>query len=163
MNSPATCPCTSGLPLEACCGPILDGQTAATPAALMRARYSAYALQRIDFLRDSLAPEERKAFDEKSVGDWSRDSEWLGLEIRRTEKGEPGDTVGYVEFLATFKQEGVTRQHHELAEFRFIEDRWFFHDGRAVRPAPVRITEPRVGRNDPCTCGSGKKFKKCCG
>ena len=29
--------------------------------------------------------------------------------------------------------------------------------------APVRRDEPKVGRNDPCTCGSGKKFKKCCG
>ena len=27
---------------------------------------------------------------------------------------------------------------------------------------PVR-TEPKVRRNDPCTCGSGKKYKKCCG
>jgi uncharacterized protein YecA (UPF0149 family) len=27
----------------------------------------------------------------------------------------------------------------------------------------VRRTEPRVGRNDPCPCGSGKKAKKCCG
>jgi len=28
---------------------------------------------------------------------------------------------------------------------------------------PVRRSEPKVGRNDPCPCGSGKKFKKCCG
>ena len=27
---------------------------------------------------------------------------------------------------------------------------------------PVRRSEPRVGRNDPCPCGSGKKYKKCC-
>jgi len=27
----------------------------------------------------------------------------------------------------------------------------------------VRRDEPKVGRNDPCPCGSGKKFKKCCG
>ena len=27
----------------------------------------------------------------------------------------------------------------------------------------VRYTGPKVGRNDPCPCGSGKKFKKCCG
>ncbi len=27
---------------------------------------------------------------------------------------------------------------------------------------PFRRTEPRVGRNDPCPCGSGKKYKKCC-
>lgn len=30
-------------------------------------------------------------------------------------------------------------------------------------PAPIRNEGPRVGRNDPCPCGSGKKFKKCCG
>ena len=30
------------------------------------------------------------------------------------------------------------------------------------KPAPFLRTEKQVGRNDPCTCGSGKKFKKCC-
>ena len=33
---------------------------------------------------------------------------------------------------------------------------------RRDRPAPTQRAEPRVGRNDPCPCGSGKKFKKCC-
>jgi uncharacterized protein YecA (UPF0149 family) len=28
---------------------------------------------------------------------------------------------------------------------------------------PIRRETPKVGRNDPCPCGSGKKFKKCCG
>jgi uncharacterized protein len=32
---------------------------------------------------------------------------------------------------------------------------------RALRPEPIR-SEPKVGRNDPCPCGSGKKFKRCC-
>ncbi|MBU3581138.1 preprotein translocase subunit SecA [Polynucleobacter sp. AP-Capit-er-40B-B4] len=31
-----------------------------------------------------------------------------------------------------------------------------------IQPAPIR-TGPKVGRNDPCTCGSGKKYKNCCG
>jgi preprotein translocase subunit SecA len=31
-----------------------------------------------------------------------------------------------------------------------------------IQPAPLRVG-PKVGRNDPCTCGSGKKFKNCCG
>ena len=35
------------------------------------------------------------------------------------------------------------------------------HDHRSH--APIRRDEPKVGRNDPCSCGSGKKFKKCCG
>ncbi|HCG04058.1 MAG TPA: preprotein translocase subunit SecA, partial [Desulfovibrio sp.] len=29
--------------------------------------------------------------------------------------------------------------------------------------APERRAEPKVGRNDPCPCGSGQKYKKCCG
>ena len=32
----------------------------------------------------------------------------------------------------------------------------------AARPEPVKIA-PKIGRNDPCPCGSGKKYKKCCG
>jgi len=32
----------------------------------------------------------------------------------------------------------------------------------AEKAKPVR-TGPKVGRNDPCPCGSGKKFKHCCG
>ncbi len=32
----------------------------------------------------------------------------------------------------------------------------------AIAPAPLRAG-PKVGRNDPCTCGSGKKYKNCCG
>jgi preprotein translocase subunit SecA len=31
------------------------------------------------------------------------------------------------------------------------------------RPAPVRQQVAKVGRNDPCPCGSGRKYKKCCG
>jgi uncharacterized protein YchJ len=29
--------------------------------------------------------------------------------------------------------------------------------------APIRSAEPKVGRNDPCPCGSGKKYKQCHG
>ncbi len=31
------------------------------------------------------------------------------------------------------------------------------------RPQTIRRDVPKVGRNDPCPCGSGKKYKKCCG
>jgi uncharacterized protein YecA (UPF0149 family) len=47
---------------------------------------------------------------------------------------------------------------------------WFKSDpeNEDVTPAPITYAEPvrnplrNVGRNDPCPCGSGKKFKKCC-
>jgi preprotein translocase subunit SecA len=35
--------------------------------------------------------------------------------------------------------------------------------GQPSRPTTVRRTQPKVGRNDPCPCGSGKKYKRCCG
>jgi preprotein translocase subunit SecA len=35
--------------------------------------------------------------------------------------------------------------------------------GQPDRPATVRRAQPKVGRNEPCPCGSGKKFKRCCG
>ncbi|BBD08846.1 preprotein translocase subunit SecA [Desulfovibrio ferrophilus] len=35
--------------------------------------------------------------------------------------------------------------------------------GEAKKPETVRREAPKVGRNDPCPCGSGKKYKKCCG
>jgi preprotein translocase subunit SecA len=35
--------------------------------------------------------------------------------------------------------------------------------GGPARPATVRRSQPKVGRNDPCPCGSGKKYKHCCG
>jgi preprotein translocase subunit SecA len=38
-----------------------------------------------------------------------------------------------------------------------------FAGGEEEQAKPVRNKGPRVGRNDPCTCGSGKKYKKCCG
>jgi len=34
---------------------------------------------------------------------------------------------------------------------------------RLLNPSKPKIAEQKVGRNDPCPCGSGKKFKKCCG
>ena len=36
-------------------------------------------------------------------------------------------------------------------------------DSEPVKKKPVKRTEKKVGRNDPCPCGSGQKYKKCCG
>lgn len=45
----------------------------------------------------------------------------------------------------------------------------YFREGRiayaqaAARPEPYERAGPKVGRNDPCPCGSGRKYKRCCG
>ncbi|MDQ5980957.1 MAG: motif domain protein, partial [Verrucomicrobiota bacterium] len=51
----------------------------------------------------------------------------------------------------------------EIALFGRDEGRWVY-TGQVDEPGKtVRRETPKVGRNDPCPCGSGKKYKKCCG
>jgi SEC-C motif-containing protein len=157
------CPCGSLLKYSDCCEPIIKQVVkASSPEALMRSRYTAYAKHEISWLKQSLDATQREEFDEKSVDAWSRESEWVGIEIKNT-KTEEDKNIGWVEFIARFKQGNITRNHHELGEFHKINNEWFFYDGRAVKPETVKKEGPEVGRNDPCPCGSGKKYKKCCG
>jgi SEC-C motif-containing protein len=158
------CPCGSAKGYNECCEPVIRGQVkASSPEMLMRSRYTSYVKHEIAWLKDSLEVSQRADFDEKSVSEWSSSAEWVGLQILGTHKGGPKDTQGWVEFVARFKQEDTLREHHEIGEFHKVDDAWFFYDGRAVKPAPFAHDKPQAGRNDPCPCGSGKKFKKCCG
>src|SRR5690606_37710579 len=161
ISGSADCPCRSGLEFSKCCEPALSGAVVpATPEALMRSRYSAFAAGRIDYLEETLLPGTRDDFDAAGASEWAAASEWTGLEIRHTEGGGPGESEGIVEFVAHYRQGGVDRVHHETSTFRFQDGRWWYVDGiMGVRPRRVE----KVGRNDPCSCGSGKKYKKCCG
>lgn len=127
----------------------------------MRSRYSAFTVADIDYIEKTTDPSMRSTFDREGTLEWAKNSEWLGLEIVSTKDGTETDNSGIVEFVAKFKYEGVARDHHERSDFRKRDGQWFFVDGKIVQ-APVRV-ENRIGRNDPCTCGSGKKYKKCCG
>ena len=129
----------------------------------MRARYSAYVQAEIGFLHDSLAPEGRAGFDAATAETWAKDSTWRGLEVKRTERGGPGDMTGVVEFVARFEQNGQEVAHAEVATFRKEDGRWYFVDGTTPKPRPFQREGKKVERNDPCPCGSGMKFKKCCG
>jgi len=158
------CHCGSEQPFDACCGPVLSGERqAATAEALMRARYSAYQTNNIGFLGESLHPDHRHDWDEPATRRWAENAQWLGLEILATEGGGEGDELGTVEFIASYKEKGVLKRHHEISRFRKEGGRWYYVDGRMPKPETVKRAQPKVGRNDPCPCGSGKKYKKCCG
>ena len=167
--STTICPCrkmaAEPLDYSACCQPVLEqGVPAKSAEALMRARYSAFALGNIDFLHDSLAPEARHDWDRKAITHWARSAEWLGLEINGTEGGAPGDEGGFVSFTAHFVLDGKRQAHKERSRFRFDQGdgRWYFVEEANVKSAPV-VKGAQPGRNDPCPCGSGKKYKKCHG
>jgi SEC-C motif domain protein len=156
------CHCGSEKPFAECCEPIIKGAPAPTAEALMRARYSAYVTCDIDFLKSSLAPSERHDFDPEQARNWSQDSTWLGLTINSVKDGGENDQTGQVDFTASFEYQGGRQEHHERAEFHRIGGVWHYTDGRMRSHDPI-VRGPKVGRNDPCPCGSGKKFKKCCG
>ena len=164
MNDATACPCNSGLPYASCCEPLIKGVTAAPgPEALMRARYSAFTHQEMPYLLETLHPGQRSDYDEEGAAKWARESDWTGLEIINV-KGNPAtENTGSVEFKASYRRNDEKLEHHELAEFRKSNGTWYFFDGKMVTAGQYRREAPKVGRNDPCPCGSGKKFKKCCG
>jgi SEC-C motif-containing protein len=127
----------------------------------MRARYSAYVFAEMNFIFESTHPDQRQGYDHAGTKEWAETAEWQGLEIISTHKGEAGDSVGEVEFIARFTEKGVNREHHEAGQFKRQDGTWYFTEGKMVRQRPLSVT--RTGRNDPCLCGSGLKYKKCCG
>jgi SEC-C motif-containing protein len=144
------CPCGSGEALADCCGRYHSGGVPPTAEALMRSRYSAYVLKNSGYLRDSWYSSPRPVDLDISHDD----TRWQRLVIITTEQGGEADEEGAVEFVAYF-QGG---QLHERSRFLREGARWFYLDGEILPPL-----EEKVGRNAPCHCGSGKKFKRCCG
>ncbi|NNL99647.1 MAG: YchJ family protein [Gammaproteobacteria bacterium] len=159
-----TCCCGSELPPQACCGPLLDGSARAkTAEALMRSRYSAFVTGNIDYVLSTMLPTLRAEQDIEALESWATNSDWLGLEIRNTVDGGNEDTTGMVEFVARFAIDDEEQTYHERAEFVRQDGTWYYSDGEEIKPQPFTRGEQKVGRNDPCPCGSGKKYKKCCG
>ena len=119
-----TCPCGSGTTYAACCGPLHDGAAAETAEALMRSRYSAYAVGHLDHVFRTWHPRTRPA-------DLQADPHltWLGLEILRTVDGGPDDDTGVVEFRARFRTPQGEQVMHETSRFERRAGRWVYVDG----------------------------------
>ena len=151
------CACGSGLDYMACCGRFIDGSAAAVTAEeLMRSRYSAYVKGNESYLlatwHHSTRPE-ALALDEHPVA-------WEGLEIVRVVGGKKKDRKGRVEFIASFEDAGRISVLHEKSRFIRENGYWYYLDG--LRQDSNEIA-PQVARNAACPCGSGKKYKRCCG
>lgn len=155
------CPCGTGRPYADCCGPAIEGRIPApTAEALMRSRYTAFARAAIDYI---LATHHGRTKDEVSAEgarQWAESSEWLGLEILETHEGGATDERGRVKFRARYRQKGTIFEHLEDALFEREDGQWKFV---SASTPPAERESAKVGRNDPCPCGSGKKWKKCCG
>jgi len=150
---PNLCPCGSQQALAQCCGRLHAGALPNCASELMRSRYSAYALGLIDYLIATTLPAQQAALDRAGIEQWSRQSQWLGLDVE-SEEAVPGDALhAHVTFTARWRDAGGEHAHRERSAFVRSAGRWYFIDPTAPLNA---------GRNDPCPCGNGGKFKKCC-
>jgi SEC-C motif domain protein len=164
------CPCrisdVKKLEFSDCCEPFITGKKKApTAETLMRSRYAAYVVKDIDYIDQTQIVLDNESFDKEEARKWADSSEWMGLDIKKTQKGEMNDSTGIVEFVALYKdkQSGTELRHHETSLFQKVNGDWKFKEGQIHGAQPMKRLQPKVGRNDPCSCGSGKKYKKCCG
>lgn len=126
----------------------------------MRSRFTAHALRDHAYLHRTYLETARMPYRPEQEAD-TADLAWTRLIVHSHEPGAKPDTA-FVEFSAYYEDEGVEHVIQEKSAFERIAGEWFYT--RAVRhgPAPLKATHPKVGRNDPCPCGSGKKHKHCC-
>lgn len=125
----------------------------------MRSRYTAFVLRHIDHIDRTHAREIRRDFNRAEAERTAEEVEWLGLEIHRSSvDGQKGS----VEFSIRFRRAGQELSQYEVASFRRDDGHWLYTGGKvSANHPPVHVD--KHGRNEPCPCGSGKKYKKCCG
>jgi SEC-C motif-containing protein len=126
MTAPVRCPCGSGDTYADCCAPLHRGETAPpTAQALMRSRFSAFAVADADYLRStwhrSTRPE-RVELDEELT--------WIRLDIVDVVAGGLFDGTGIVEFEAHYRSGGRRGVLRERSHFAREDGRWFYVSAR---------------------------------
>lgn len=168
----AVCPCQlnptitqtlgSALPYAQCCKPLHNGERAAeTAEMLMRSRYTAFVLVLPDYIVATTLPVQQALLDKAAIADWAVTTDWAGLEIVQ-HLAKLGKRHAQVEFKAYFNSDAGLQAHHELSTFVKATEQvgkntpinWYFLDPTVAM---------NVTQKQPCLCGSGEKFKRCCG
>ena len=131
MSATQVCPCgradvkQGAVAYADCCGRFIDHfSDAPAPDAehLMRSRYSAFVLERVDYLLATWHSSTRPA----SL-DFDADAKWLGLEVR--EHKTTGSDNSEVKFVARYRVDGRAVRMHERSRFVREDGRWFYVDG----------------------------------
>lgn len=146
------CPCGSNNDFTQCCEPFLSGKKSPqTPEQLMRSRYTAFVRENLEYIAATMQPPASENFDSTN----NHKVDWVKLEVLNASQT---NSTGLVEFNAYFRENHTLMNLHEISIFQLLNNKWYYTDHREYEVSKINI-----GRNDPCLCGSGKKFKKCCG
>lgn len=120
----SNCPCGSKNGYRQCCEPLHNGAAARDAEALMRSRYSAFALGLDDYIQRSWHISTRPAPSGVTLDPQQR---WIGLQIKRH---QPIDSEhALVEFIARYKINGRAFVLHETSRFVREGEHWFYVDG----------------------------------
>ena len=159
------CPCGTGIEFASCCAPRLNGSAPAqTAEQLMRSRYTAHVVCDVAYLLKTWKAPNPQSVNPDAIKQWAQQSDWQGLVIHQTADGGPSDQEGWVEFSAFYldltQANATPTRHRENSRFVQHDGHWFYVEGETVATS---TGNDKTGRNSPCPCGSGKKFKRCCG
>ena len=122
------CPCNPKKNYDDCCKKAHQNiKTVLTAEALMRSRYSAFVLAKIDYLQKSHHSNTRPSNQEKEeILQWAKSVNWLKLEVLNTVKGSKTDSIGTVEFKAYFMENGKIDVIHENSSFCKENKHWVY-------------------------------------
>lgn len=126
----STCPCGSGRSLDECCGPFLSGAAAApTPEALMRSRYTAYALGNDAYVLATWDEATRPSglFEEGEAR-----PKWISLKVTDAKPVADGADTGEVTFTAVARTSQGAMRLTERSLFRKTKGCWVYV--RALEP-----------------------------
>ncbi|MFE3739923.1 YchJ family protein [Streptomyces sp. NPDC059134] len=125
VTDASPCPCGADATYGACCGGFHTGSASApTAEALMRSRYSAFAVLDTAYLLTTWDPATRPA-----RLDLDPATRWQGLEILATTDGSAFHTTGTVTFRARFTDAGGPGALHEHSRFARHDGAWVYVDG----------------------------------
>lgn len=127
----------------------------------MRSRYSAFVLQKVDYIIATTVPAQQAFLDKQAISDWAKQTDWAGLEVLnfnpKVDKNHA--SVAFKAFFNVLENGVINKKfHHELSFFVKIQQqnqaKWYFLDP---------TLNLAISQKQPCICGSGEKFKRCCG
>ncbi len=143
------CPCGSAKAYSDCCEALHDGlKQARTAEELMRSRYSAFAVGNAEYLYKTSLPIHHAPNELEMLRMQMNSVEWLRLDVVFASEES-------VEFKAYYRDADGIQLLHEKSTFVHENGQWFYDEGT--------LYTAKIERNEPCPCGSGKKYKKCCG
>ena len=128
----------------------------------MRSRYSAYATLNSNYLFDTTARSNQVNITKEQIHQWAAQTHWLKLTIDTAELSSLSNyTAEYwpsVQFTALYFHQHKLWQMTERSVFVVEEKQWKYYSGDILIDKQL----PNPKRNQPCPCGSNKKFKHCC-